>query len=65
MPVGEVGSFKVKGPNVFKGYWRMPEKTSEEFTDDGSINTRDVGTIERPRYDAIDGRSKDHIISGG
>ena len=43
LPVGEIGGIQVKGPNVFKGYWRMPEKTAEEFTADGYFKTGDVG----------------------
>ena len=46
VPVGEIGGIQVKGPNVFKGYWRMPEKTKEEFTADGYFNTGDVGKID-------------------
>src|SRR5207253_816214 len=53
------------GPNVFKGYWRMPEKTQEEFTDDGWFRTGDVGKIDNSGYVTIVGRSKDLIISGG
>jgi malonyl-CoA/methylmalonyl-CoA synthetase len=65
MPVGEIGGIQVKGPNVFKGYWRMPEKTREEFTDDGYFKTGDVGKIDERGYVTIVGRSKDLIISGG
>jgi malonyl-CoA/methylmalonyl-CoA synthetase len=64
-PVGEVGGIQVKGPNVFVGYWRMPEKTKEEFTDDGWFKTGDVGRIDERGYVTIVGRSKDLIISGG
>jgi malonyl-CoA/methylmalonyl-CoA synthetase len=63
--VGEVGSIQVRGPNVFKGYWRMPEKTAEEFTADGFFKTGDVGRIDAQGYVTIVGRSKDLIISGG
>ncbi|MFZ2296557.1 MAG: malonyl-CoA synthase [Polaromonas sp.] len=65
LPVGEIGGIQVKGPNVFKGYWRMPEKTAEEFTADGYFKTGDVGTIDERGYITIVGRSKDLIISGG
>jgi len=63
--VGEIGGIQVKGPNVFKGYWRMPEKTAEEFTVDGYFKTGDVGKIDADGYVTIVGRSKDLIISGG
>jgi malonyl-CoA/methylmalonyl-CoA synthetase len=62
---GEIGGIQVKGPNVFKGYWRMPEKTAEEFTDDGFFRTGDVGKVDADGYVTIVGRSKDLIISGG
>ncbi|WP_291014065.1 malonyl-CoA synthase [Hydrogenophaga sp.] len=62
---GEVGGLQVNGPNVFKGYWRMPEKTAEEFTADGFFKTGDVGRIDDRGYVTIVGRSKDLIISGG
>lgn len=65
LPAGEIGNIQVKGPNVFKGYWRMPEKTKEEFTDDGWFKTGDVGKIDERGYVTIVGRSKDLIISGG
>ncbi|WP_421955622.1 malonate--CoA ligase [Polaromonas sp.] len=65
LPVGEIGGIQVKGPNVFKGYWRMPEKTKEEFTADGYFKTGDVGKIDERGYITIVGRSKDLIISGG
>ena len=61
----EIGGIQVKGPNVFKGYWRMPEKTKEEFTADGFFKTGDVGKIDERGYITIVGRSKDLIISGG
>lgn len=63
--IDEVGSLQVKGPNVFQGYWRMPEKTAEEFTDDGFFITGDLGKIDAKGYVSIVGRSKDLIISGG
>ncbi|CAN7212596.1 malonate--CoA ligase [Polaromonas sp. LjRoot131] len=65
LPAGEIGGIQVKGPNVFKGYWRMPEKTKEEFTADGYFKTGDVGKIDERGYIVIVGRSKDLIISGG
>ncbi|GAC1600706.1 MAG: hypothetical protein NVS3B2_03120 [Ramlibacter sp.] len=65
MPDGEIGGIEVMGPNIFKGYWRMPEKTKEEFTDDGWFRTGDVGKIDERGYVHIVGRSKDLIISGG
>jgi malonyl-CoA/methylmalonyl-CoA synthetase len=63
--VGEIGNIQVRGPNVFKGYWRMPEKTAEEFTADGWFRTGDVGRLDERGYVTIVGRSKDLIISGG
>jgi malonyl-CoA/methylmalonyl-CoA synthetase len=62
---GEIGGIEVKGPNVFKGYWRMPEKTAEEFTTDLWFKTGDVGKIADDGRISIVGRSKDLIISGG
>lgn len=63
--VDEIGDIQVKGPNIFKGYWEMPEKTAEEFTPDGYFKTGDVGKFDGNGYLAIVGRSKDLIISGG
>lgn len=67
--VGEIGNVQVRGPNVFSGYWRMPEKTREEFTADGWFRTGDVGRwggdSAPANYLSIVGRSKDLIISGG
>ena len=65
LPAGEIGGIEVRGPNVFKGYWRMPEKTKEEFTADGWFKTGDVGKIDADGYVTIVGRSKDLIITGG
>ena len=62
---GTIGGIEVKGPNVFSGYWRMPEKTREEFTADGYFRTGDVGTWTPEGYLRIVGRAKDLIISGG
>lgn len=56
---------EVKGPNVFAGYWRMPERTKAEFRDDGFFITGDLGLIDTGGYVHIVGRSKDLIISGG
>ncbi len=63
--IDDIGGIQVKGPNIFKGYWRMPEKTKEEFTADGFFKTGDVGKIDPRGYITIVGRSKDLIISGG
>ncbi len=62
---GEIGMIEVKGPNVFKGYWQMPEKTASEFRADGFFITGDLGKIDRHGYVHIVGRGKDLIISGG
>ena len=62
---GEVGGIEVKGPNVFPGYWRMPEKTAEDFTADGYFRTGDMGELAPDGYLKIVGRTKDLIISGG
>lgn len=63
--VNEIGDIQVQGPNVFQGYWRMPEKTAEEFTADAFFRTGDVGKFDSEGYLSIVGRSKDLIISGG
>lgn len=60
-----IGMIEVKGPNVFKGYWRMPEKTKAEFRDDGFFVTGDLGKIDGNGYVHILGRGKDLVISGG
>jgi malonyl-CoA/methylmalonyl-CoA synthetase len=62
---GETGMIEVKGPNVFKGYWRMPDKTKAEFRDDGFFITGDLGRIDERGYVHIVGRGKDLVISGG
>jgi len=62
---GEVGQLLVKGENVFKGYWRLPEKTAEEFTADGFFRTGDLARRDDNGYVSIVGRAKDLIISGG
>ncbi|HEX9904333.1 MAG TPA: malonyl-CoA synthase, partial [Propylenella sp.] len=65
LPRGEIGMIEVRGPNVFAGYWRMPEKTRSEFRDDGFFVTGDLGRIDRRGYVWIVGRGKDLIITGG
>jgi len=62
---GEIGAIQVRGPNVFRGYWRMPQKTKEEFTRDGFFRTGDMGKWDANGYLSIVGRSKDLIITGG
>ena len=62
---GEIGVIEVKGPNVFKGYWRNPQKTKEEFRSDGYFVTGDLGAIENDGRVSIVGRAKDLIITGG
>ena len=65
LPPDTIGMIEVKGPNVFKGYWRMPEKTKSEFRDDGFFITGDLGKIDAKGYVHIVGRGKDLVISGG
>ncbi len=65
LPQGEIGSIEVKGPNVFCGYWNMPEKTAEEFRENGFFISGDLGKVDEDGYIQIVGRSKDLIISGG
>jgi malonyl-CoA/methylmalonyl-CoA synthetase len=62
---GETGVIEVRGPNVFKGYWRMPEKTKAEFRGDGFFITGDIGKIDERGYVHIAGRAKDLVITGG
>jgi malonyl-CoA/methylmalonyl-CoA synthetase len=62
---GDIGGIQIRGENVFAGYWRMPEKTREEFTADGFFRTGDVGTVDVDGYVSIVGRAKDLIICGG
>lgn len=64
-PVGQIGSIEVRGPNVFQGYWRMPEKTKAEFRQDGFFITGDLGRLDAGGVLEIVGRGKDLIISGG
>lgn len=62
---GDIGMIEVRGPNVFSGYWKMPEKTAEEFCDDGFFVTGDLGHVDADGYVTIIGRNKDLIITGG
>ena len=63
--VEEIGDIQVSGPNVFKGYWNLPDKTAEEFTSDNYFKTGDKGYLDKDGYLFIVGRNKDMIISGG
>ena len=65
LPQGDIGQIEVRGANVFKGYWNMPEKTAEELRSDGFFITGDLGMIDADGYVHIVGRNKDLIISGG
>ena len=65
VPTGEIGMIEVRGPNVFSGYWRQPEKTRAEFRDDGFFMTGDLGRVDMRGYVSIVGRAKDLVISGG
>jgi malonyl-CoA/methylmalonyl-CoA synthetase len=65
LPQGEIGLIEVRGPNVFNGYWRMPDKTAAEFRKDGFFVTGDLGRVDENGYVHILGRDKDLIISGG
>ncbi len=65
LATGAVGEIEVRGPNVFSGYWRMPEKTAEEFRDDGFFRTGDMGFMDAEGRVTIVGRAKDVVISGG
>jgi malonyl-CoA/methylmalonyl-CoA synthetase len=65
LPQGDVGLIEVRGPNVFSGYWRAPEKTAAEFRPDGFFMTGDMGTFDADGYLSIVGRSKDLVITGG
>ena len=65
LATGEIGNLQVQGPNVFSGYWRMPEKTAEDFTADGFFNTGDKAVIDEDGYISIVGRAKDMVICGG
>jgi len=65
VPQGDIGVIEVRGPNVFQGYWQMPEKTAEELRPDGFFITGDLARMDADGYVHIVGRSKDLIISGG
>ena len=65
LPAGEIGAVEIRGPNVFKGYWRQPEKTAAEFCADGFFRTGDLGQLSADGRLSLVGRSKDLIISGG
>ena len=65
LPDGQVGEVQIRGPHVFKGYWRMPQKTAEAFTEDGWLRTGDMGLRSPDGYFTLKGRAKDLIISGG
>ena len=65
LPRGEIGTIEVRGPNVFKGYWNMPEKTAEELRSDGFFITGDLGFVDADGYVSIVGRGKDLVITGG
>ena len=65
LPPGEIGVVELSGPNVFRGYWRMPDKTAEEFRPDGYFITGDLGSIDETGRLTITGREKDLIITGG
>jgi malonyl-CoA/methylmalonyl-CoA synthetase len=65
LPCGDVGVIEVRGPNVFQGYWQMPEKTREDLRADGFFSTGDLGVMDDQGYVTIVGRAKDLVISGG
>jgi malonyl-CoA/methylmalonyl-CoA synthetase len=65
LPQGDTGSIEVMGPNVFHGYWRMPEQTAKEFRSDGYFVTGDMGAFDADGYLSILGRAKDLVITGG
>ena len=65
LPHGEIGKLQIRGPNVFIGYWKLPDKTAEDFTDDGFFDTGDMGRIDDDGYVSIVGRAKDLVITGG
>jgi malonyl-CoA/methylmalonyl-CoA synthetase len=65
LSTGDIGVLEISGPNVFNGYWQMPEKTAEEFREDGYFITGDMATMEGDGRISIVGRVKDLVISGG
>lgn len=65
LPIGDIGDVQLRGPNVFKGYWKQPDKTSASFSADGWFRTGDLGCLDADGYLTLCGRSKDLIISGG
>jgi malonyl-CoA/methylmalonyl-CoA synthetase len=65
LPAGETGAVLVRGPNVFAGYWRAPEKNAQEFTPDGWFRTGDLGWMSADGYLTLVGRAKDLVITGG
>jgi malonyl-CoA/methylmalonyl-CoA synthetase len=65
LAIGEIGDVQLRGPNIFKGYWRQPDKTSASFSADAWFKTGDLGYLEADGYLTLCGRSKDLIISGG
>jgi malonyl-CoA/methylmalonyl-CoA synthetase len=65
LPNDEIGEVQLRGPNIFKGYWKQPQKTAESFSADGWFHTGDLGFLEADGYLTLCGRSKDLIISGG
>jgi malonyl-CoA/methylmalonyl-CoA synthetase len=65
LPQGDIGLIEIRGPNVFQGYWRAPDKTAADFRPDGFFMTGDMGSIDANGYLAILGRTKDLVITGG
>ena len=65
LEMGEIGNLQVRGANVFVGYWKMPDKTAQDFTSDGYFDTGDKGQIDGDGYVSIVGRAKDVVITGG
>jgi len=65
LEIGAIGNLQVRGANVFAGYWKMPDKTAQDFTSDGYFNTGDKGQIDKDGYVSIVGRAKDVVITGG